>query len=540
MEIPGVAVDPRLCNGCVVCMRQCRAGAIRVREGKAVILREYCVECGACFVACPQGAIRLRSTPLSRIREFRHPVATASPTLFSQFGYGIAPNQVLAALERLGFALVEDISRDCDTTAVAMEEYLLSHPDVRPGISPQCPVVVKLINKRFPSLIRNIVPIMPPRMLAARGLKARLSQKHGWYPQEIGAFVISPCAAKVLASQKGGAERLDGIIGIPEVYGEILRVLDKVPARPSPRGESAKGLAWAMSGGQAESFAKSHVLSVSGFVDVLRILEMVEAGRLADVDFIEAHICRGGCVSGPLTVENPYRAASVMKHLIRRHGRRLTVVREKLRSLLQDGYFDWQSEITPRPLPPLDPEPARAIEKMRRIHELVARLPGAECGVCGAPDCRTFAHDVVLGWSKESDCPYLEGRRAAADGERMEPMNVGEIAEALGLKVAGGKRGLGREVVSGYCSDLLSDVMANAPEGAVWLTVQTHQNVAAVAVLKDLAAVCLVGGRQPTDELLEKAEQEGMPILTTELDAFSLAGGLHKQGVAGGAGAVCC
>ncbi len=526
-----VSVDPQLCNGCVVCMKECRAGAIRVRRGKAIILDEYCVECGGCFKACPQGAIKLRSTPLSKIREFRHPVATASPTLFSQFGYGVSPGQVLSALKRLGFALVEDITQDCETTAVAMEEYLLSHPEVRPGITPQCPVVVKLISKRFPSLVRNIVPIMPPRMLAAKDIKARLSQKYGWYPQEIGAFIISPCAAKMLALHAGEGDLLDGIIGIPDVYGEILRELDRMPPRPSNRGESAMGLAWAMSGGQAEAFAKSHVLAVSGFEDVLSILEMVEAGQLSEVDFIEAHICRGGCLRGPLTVENPYRAGSVTRHLIKRHGRRLTVMRDEVRRLLRDGYFDWQSEIEPQSLPPLDPDPARAIAMMRRIRELIGRLPGAECGVCGAPDCRTFAHDVVRGWCRESDCPYLEGRRAAAEAERTESMNVGEIVEALGLQVVAGRQGLDRAVLAGYCSDLLSDVMANAPEGAIWLTVQVHQNVAAVAVLKETAAVCLVGGRQPSDELLEKAEQEGLPVLTAEQDAFTLAGRLYRLGL---------
>lgn len=89
--------------------------------------------------------------------------------------------------------------------------------------------------------------------------------------------------------------------------------------------------------------------------------------------------------------------------------------------------------------------------------------------------------------------------------------------------------GLGaeREVSGAYCSDLLSDVMAHAQPGDLWITVQVHQNVVAVAVMAELAGIVLVGGMRPDPEALEKASRERIPLLTTMLPAFEIAGRLH-------------
>ncbi len=110
-------------------------------------------------------------------------------------------------------------------------------------------------------------------------------------------------------------------------------------------------------------------------------------------------------------------------------------------------------------------------------------------------------------------------------------MKVKDISELLGLQVMAGENGLERVVTGGYCGDLLSDVMANAPNGCIWLTVQTHQNIVAVAVLHEMAAIVLTGGQEPDPETIEKAEEEGIPILMWPATAFELAGQVHAAGV---------
>lgn len=110
-------------------------------------------------------------------------------------------------------------------------------------------------------------------------------------------------------------------------------------------------------------------------------------------------------------------------------------------------------------------------------------------------------------------------------------MKVGEIVKRLELAVATGETGLDREAGAGYCGDLLSDVMANSSKGALWLTIQSHQNIVAVAVLRELAAIVLVNGRVPDDETTSKAEAEGIPILLSPLPAYELAGKLYDIGI---------
>jgi len=112
-------------------------------------------------------------------------------------------------------------------------------------------------------------------------------------------------------------------------------------------------------------------------------------------------------------------------------------------------------------------------------------------------------------------------------------MTLREAAEKLGMKPVSGHSRLSREFNHGYVSDLLSDVMANAKAGDVWVTLQVHQNIVAVAALKELAAVILIGGRQPERQTLAKAEAENIPLLLTELPAFEVAGRLYQMGISG-------
>ena len=110
-------------------------------------------------------------------------------------------------------------------------------------------------------------------------------------------------------------------------------------------------------------------------------------------------------------------------------------------------------------------------------------------------------------------------------------MNVKQIMDRFQLEAAAGKNGLEREVKGGYCGDLLSDVMANAPVGCIWLTVQGHQNIVAVAVLREMAAVILTGDRPPDPDTLKRAEQENIPILLWPRSAYELTGEMYALGV---------
>jgi hypothetical protein len=112
-------------------------------------------------------------------------------------------------------------------------------------------------------------------------------------------------------------------------------------------------------------------------------------------------------------------------------------------------------------------------------------------------------------------------------------MNVRQAAGLLQGTVVGGAPDPTQEILGGYASDLLSDVMANAAEGGVWITLQKHVNIVAVAKLKGLAAIVIVNGRTPEPDTLSRAESEGVSIVSTPLSAFEAAGILHGAGIKG-------
>lgn len=107
-------------------------------------------------------------------------------------------------------------------------------------------------------------------------------------------------------------------------------------------------------------------------------------------------------------------------------------------------------------------------------------------------------------------------------------MQVSDIVKALNLKVYSGKSGLNREVDGGYVSDLLSDVMGHADAGNLWVTLQNHKNVMAIASLKELAAIILVKGIEPETDTLEQSNQEQIPILGTDMETFEVVGKIYQ------------
>lgn len=103
-------------------------------------------------------------------------------------------------------------------------------------------------------------------------------------------------------------------------------------------------------------------------------------------------------------------------------------------------------------------------------------------------------------------------------------MKVKELVEKLDLKVLAGEQGLEREIDGCYISDLLSDVMGNAMEGNIWITLQTHKNVMAVASLKELACIILVKDLVPNAETIEQSNDDDLPLLQTSLPTYEIAG----------------
>lgn len=398
------------CIGCVTCIRACPTKAIRVIGDKARVNYDRCIDCGECFRVCPHEAIISETTPPANLKEFQCTIALPSPVLYSQFDHDTFPNQILLALKKFGFDYVFDEAWDCDLTTDALQEYLDTTEGPFPKISITCPVVVRLIAMLYPNLINHLVKLEIPRESAAKKFREKAAKSRGIPADNVGVFHITPCPAKMISiNSPVGTDKsnLDGAIAIKEIYGPLLEILKEVEENEVIQLSSGIGIAWSISGGEIMGIRQENCLAVSGVQDVIQVLNDVEAGKFNDTLFLECLICPDGCVGGPLTVQNRHIARRRVRMLVKMFGDHTRVGRDMLLRLYRAGYFDLKKEIAPMPFPPLDPDRKKAIEKVKQREQILKKLPGKNCSACGAPDCRTFAQDCVLGERTIDECVFL-------------------------------------------------------------------------------------------------------------------------------------
>jgi Na+-translocating ferredoxin:NAD+ oxidoreductase RNF subunit RnfB len=405
-----VVIDPAACIGCVACSQVCPTRAIRVKERLARVNEELCIDCGACIDACDHDAVRARTSSPADLKRFKHTVAMPSLTLYAQFDKSVPPGQVLHALRRVGFDSTCDISWMCEMLTGATDAYLSECGGPWPKISVTCPAVVRLIQLRYPDLIPHLVPLETPRELAAKLRRRRLAAELDLEPEEIGIFFITPCTAiidSITAPEGLEASNLDGAFSIADMYGPLLKEIKADPGADSADAISAKGLRWAMAGGEISGMRNSNTMTVRSLRDVVYVFDRIEAGTFASVDFIEAYICSGGCVGGQLTLAGRHVAQRNIRQHARALGESSKVKEDKVRSMLREHFFDVESEIHARPVRPLARDLRQAIALKREKTALLERLPGKNCGACGAPDCDTLADDVVRGQAAVEDCVFV-------------------------------------------------------------------------------------------------------------------------------------
>ncbi len=412
-----IQIDPDKCRGHMGCMRVCPAEAIRVWRGKAQLLRGRCIDCGLCMRVCEAEAITPRQESFTDFHRFRHTVGIPSPALFAQFGRTVAPGQILEALERAGFNEVVDTTGACEAALLTLQRMVREDTERRPLISPFCPTVVRLIQVRYPNLAELIAPIESPQEVLAATIREERSQVLGLRRDEIGVIYITPCLAKMVGLQihtRRQTSHLDGAVAISHIYGPLSAAL----ASPTPsskgtghNGVSGGGLGWALLGGQGASIDLDNALAVGGLENVMRILSDIEDGKMRDIDYVECRACRDGCVDGCLTIDNPYEAHSKLAQMVRDLGTDLRESDPRVSELCSRTDLFETKPVEPRPQRTLDADMAKAIEKMSRLEEILARLPQIDCGACGAPTCRVFAEDVAQGLLEEEDCVFLlQGR----------------------------------------------------------------------------------------------------------------------------------
>ena len=390
---------------------------------------DRCIDCGECIRVCPNKAKKAIYRKFESITGYKWKIALPAPTLYGQFENLEDIDYVLQGLLDMGFDDVYEVSRAAELVSAYTRRYLKRTDIKKPVISSACPVVVRLISLRFPSLCDKIMPILPPMEIAGMLAREKAREEHPELKDEdICICFISPCPAKVSYVNNGFAGRksnVDVVVSISDVYFALLGVMKKEKT-PIPVSRSGMiGISWAATGGESSAIFNDKYLAADGIDNVIRVLDQIEDGNIPELEFIELNACNGGGVGGTMSMENPYIAKARLQTL----RRYLPVSQNWLYNSgneedtwIPDEYF-FKELPTYQPINRLSGNMSESFKMMADIEKIVKRLPDIDCGSCGAPSCHAFAEDIVLGEATENDCIFRMREQIQSLLQRKEEQN---------------------------------------------------------------------------------------------------------------------
>ncbi len=436
-----VTLDTEKCKGCTNCIQRCPTEAIRVRGGKAKIIKDRCIDCGECIRVCSSRAKRAVTDSFEALNGFEYNIALPAPALYGQFGNDITTDKILSGLLEIGFDDVFEVARAAEYVSEVTKKLLNEGKLPTPAISSACPAVVRLISVRFPSLLDNVVNILEPMEVAASMARREARVKTGLPDEKIGVFFITPCPAKMTSikvAADGRCSAVSGAISVNDVYVKLLGVLKNVEVKPIAKA-GLEGIAWARRGGETAGLKMDDCIVVDGIENVIKILSAIEDNKLPNVKFAEFSACSMGCVGGALNVVNPYVSVNNIRKIALKTGTKELADEVKSYEVIRT------EELQPSKAMKFDNDFSKAMEMMEQVDKMCEKLPQLDCGACGAPNCRALAEDIVRGYAKEYDCIFRMGERIKflsenltfiaqqhCDGTKLSPEEFENLKELSG------------------------------------------------------------------------------------------------------------
>ncbi len=402
-----VHTDRAKCQGCYVCVRNCPAKAIKIRDGLAEVVKERCIDCGLCIRACVTNAKQAESD-LEKVRQLlaHHPDVIA--VVSSSFPAAIldcTPGQMVTSIKKLGFT---DVMEAAFGAELISREYvrIINESEGKPVISSNCPAVVSYIEKYYPSILGNLAPVVSPTIAMGRIIKQR-------YNAQAKVVFIGPCIAKKTETVD---EDVDGVVDAVLTFVELERMFADRGINPGDEEEQEfsgpkpnLGRLFAISGGLlkvmglTDDILKNDVISVHGREYALKILGEFVRGELT-ARFANLYFCHG-CIDGPF-IDNELSGFS-RKGLVARYTRSNADPIQTEKDIEQYADIDLSRKFCEQNI--YLPTPSE--EEVQNVLEVMDRAdPSAQmdCGSCGYATCRELAVAVCQGLAEVTMCwPYL-------------------------------------------------------------------------------------------------------------------------------------
>ncbi len=402
-----VSLDIEKCKGCTACLKRCPTEAIRIHDGHAVINSVRCIDCGECIKVCSSKAKKATHDGLSILNDYKYTVALPAPSFYGQFDNLDNIGYIIKGLHDIGFDDVFEVACAAELVSAYTRKYINREDIKKPVISSACPAITRIISMNYPYLCENIMPILPPIDIAAMLAKEKAMSEHPALDEkDIGIIFISPCPAKVSYVKNnfaGERNYVSATVSVRDVYFALLDVMKREEEPLENTEAGVIGIGWASTGGESTAILNDRYLAADGIENCIRVLDRIDSSDIHNLDFVELNACNGGCVGGAMTVANPYIAQARLKSL----RRYLPVSPNKPASdWIPDKYFQ-EKQVEYNPYSALSSDRKTAMRMMHDIEEITKKLPGIDCGSCGAPTCMAFAEDIVKKETCADECTVI-------------------------------------------------------------------------------------------------------------------------------------
>lgn len=399
-----IQLNPTNCQNCYKCIRECPIKAIAFKDGRAKIIEKECVLCGICVQSCPQNAkyIRNDADGVKELLAAGKPVyASVAPSWRGWYpeNFGV----LSAALKQLGFAGVEETAIGAAETSREYAE-LMQKGSMKNIIGTACSSVVMLIERKYPDLIKALSPVSSPMMAHARLMR----ETYG----DIKVVFIGPCLSK---KDEAADPLAGGLVNFALTFSSLDNLMDAQGIRldrtdidalgvknttarlyPKPRGILATI--------PPEQYGKYRPMAVDGIFRCIDLFEAMQRGELEGV-FVEANICAGACLGGPIMRLGGKRAILLEEHITDEPLQHDThIAPTAIGQFPHPRVFANRSDKTAMP----------SEEDIKRILGRIGKhTPEQElnCGSCGYPNCRAKAIAVYQGKADINMClPFFRER----------------------------------------------------------------------------------------------------------------------------------
>ncbi|MCK8816624.1 sigma 54-interacting transcriptional regulator [Natroniella sulfidigena] len=294
-----IEIDGTKCKRCYSCVRQCPVKAIKVEDNQALIVDDRCINCGYCLDACARNAREAKSYRYQIKgwnQQEKELIACVAPSFIASF-VDCEPGQVVTALHKLGFDQVYKVALGAQLTAQKYDEYLINTKR-RNLISTACPTIVNLIEKHYPQLIDNLIPLVSPMVALGKLIKAEKPDSK--------VVFIGPCIAKKgeieIKGLKGVIDAVLTFKELKEIYREEgITELKKLNSNEfSQIYLPQKSDDFALSGGltsNLNNISSDEMLITEGSYNCQELISGVLEDKI-EAKLLDILFCRG-CIDGP-------------------------------------------------------------------------------------------------------------------------------------------------------------------------------------------------------------------------------------------------